>query len=210
MSDRYIAVYHRGSMNRSSDTTTPTRFRTRTAILRAALSVFTMDRSAPLAEVANRAQVARSTLHRYFPERTDLTNALTEFASDEVEQVAERSRIHEGTALEALTRVALEYFEHWESVMWMYAESFGDSVSPEPSEFEIDINKRIVQGQADGSIDATLPAEWFQQSLFAIVYSAWEYERSGQPHAQAAMMVVATMRKIAMPIPDGVVVPPAQ
>jgi TetR/AcrR family transcriptional regulator, repressor for lfrA len=52
------------------------RARTRRAILDAALSVLSDNPGAPLADIAEAADVGRSTLHRYFPERTDLIRAL--------------------------------------------------------------------------------------------------------------------------------------
>ncbi|TGJ95488.1 TetR family transcriptional regulator, partial [Actinotalea fermentans ATCC 43279 = JCM 9966 = DSM 3133] len=55
---------------------TGARARTRRAILDAAVSVFSSNQAASLGEVAQAAQVGRSTLHRYFPERADLMRAV--------------------------------------------------------------------------------------------------------------------------------------
>lgn len=52
------------------------RGRTRKAILDAAMTVLADNPAAPLADVAAAADVGRSTLHRYFPERLDLVRAL--------------------------------------------------------------------------------------------------------------------------------------
>src|SRR5699024_6566530 len=52
------------NMSMSENPTTPTQSRTRQAILEAAVQVLIRDRSAPLSDVAKRADVARSTLHR--------------------------------------------------------------------------------------------------------------------------------------------------
>lgn len=50
----------------------PTRARTRAAILDAALQILPTDPSASLAQIATAAGVGRSTLHRYYPDRDSL------------------------------------------------------------------------------------------------------------------------------------------
>ena len=52
------------------------RHRTRRAIVEAAIGVISDNPTAPLSEIAEAAGVGRSTLHRYFPERTDLLRAV--------------------------------------------------------------------------------------------------------------------------------------
>lgn len=52
------------------------RARTRKAILDAAMSVLADDATASLGDIAAAADVGRSTLHRYFAERSDLVRAL--------------------------------------------------------------------------------------------------------------------------------------
>lgn len=151
--------------------------------------------------------MARSTLHRYFPERADLITALTDYANEQVEMVGEKSRIHEGPAVDALVRVALEYFEHWEAVMWNYATASTTNRVQEESTLDILVSQRIAEAQKSGEIDNSMPGEWFQYTMFAIVYSAWEYERAGNAHTQAAMMVMASMRKLLSPVGTYVVPP---
>ena len=71
---------------------TPTRTRTRNAILEAALAVLTENAGASLGDVADAAKVARSTLHRYFPERTNLVAALNQFAEEQIAAATKRAR----------------------------------------------------------------------------------------------------------------------
>jgi TetR/AcrR family transcriptional regulator, repressor for lfrA len=52
------------------------RARTRKAILEAAMSVLAENPAAPLSDIATAAGVGRSTLHRHYPERTDLIRAV--------------------------------------------------------------------------------------------------------------------------------------
>ena len=65
-------------------TESATRTRTRQAILAAAVTVFARDPSAALGEVAAAAGVGRTTLHRYFPERSDLLSALVVHVLEQV------------------------------------------------------------------------------------------------------------------------------
>lgn len=196
-------------MNTSQKPTTPIQSRTRTAIVQAALRVLTFDRSAPLSEVAKRAEVSRSTLHRYFPERADLIAAVDEFAAQQVTEITERCRLDDGQVIDVMVRLALEYFERWDSVMWNYAETWGTTEQPEDDDIDVELSRLIAQGQKDGAIDTAIPGDWFQHAMYAVVYTAWEYERNGHPHAEAAMMVVSTMRKLLAP-PADVVVPPVR
>ncbi|WP_159149695.1 TetR family transcriptional regulator, partial [Dietzia lutea] len=56
-------------MSAEPNTETGARARTRSAILDAAVEVLAEDRQASMADIATAAQVGRTTVHRYFPER---------------------------------------------------------------------------------------------------------------------------------------------
>ena len=164
------------------------------------MAVFSADRSASLAEVAERAQVARSTLHRYFPERSDLMEAISAYAKEQVREVGLRARMEEGLARDALLRLCLEYFERWEAVMWDYMESGGETaVECEDDTPNVSIAVLIARGRAEGAIDPTLPDNWIQHAMFAMVYSAWEYSRSNHPRHEAAMHCVNSFQKLIAP-----------
>jgi TetR/AcrR family transcriptional repressor of lfrA len=178
--------------------TSPLRNRTRNAILEAAISVFINDRSASLSEVAERAGVARSTLHRYFPERSDLLNAVCTFARDQVEKIREAARMDEGPASEAVVRLAVAYLEVWDSVMWDYMEQEAAGAHPDESE-DIAVTRLIDRGFADGTIDPTIPNAWIQHAMYAMVYSAWDYIRSGHSRHEAAKLCEASIRKLITP-----------
>lgn len=187
------------NMSMSENPTTPTQSRTRQAILEAAVQVLIRDRSAPLSDVAKRADVARSTLHRYFPERADLIAAVDAYTQQQIGEIAERCSLDNTNVIESMVRLALEYFERWDAIMWGYSDAWESSDEPPEDDLDIELGKMIEQGQADGVIDATMPSDWFQHAMYAIVYSAWEYERNGHAHAEAAMMVMVSMRKLLAP-----------
>lgn len=188
---------------------TPLQNRTRNAILVAAVSVFMSDRSTSLAEVAERAGVARSTLHRYFPERADLIDALRMYAKEQVATVVDQARIDEGPAGEALLRLCLGYLDVWDTVMWDYMEAEAAGKHPDNAEDEV-LTSLIERGYADGSIDPAIPNAWIQHALYAMVYTAWDYTRSGHTRHEAMKLCETAMRKIITPPAQEIIAPPPQ
>ncbi len=185
-----------------SSTESPARKRTRNAILRAAVSVLSQNPAASLGEVADAAQVARSTLHRYYPERSDLLAAMRVFADEQITAARTRARLDDGTAADALIRLAQEYFDQWDILMWTYMEGLKDSC--EPSEVEEDLDGEltivIARGYDDGTIDRSLANAWIQSLLWALLYTAWEYIRQeGASKHDALDLTIRTLRKSITP-----------
>ncbi len=81
------------------------RSRTRRAILDAAMTVLGDNPTASLGDIATAAEVGRSTLHRYFPERSDLLCALARHVHALSNEAIERAEPDCGPAVEALRRV---------------------------------------------------------------------------------------------------------
>lgn len=156
---------------------TRTRARTRRAILEAAVDVLTENRSAPLSQVAGRAGVARSTLQRYFPERADLVAALEGYANELADEATARARTTEGTALEAFSRLASEYFGLIKVIMLSVGgEEVPDGFDEEqcgPS--DIALYELIERGHEDGTIDPRITPLWAQQHLWSTLYAGWTY-----------------------------------
>lgn len=184
-------------------TETPTRTRTRTAILNAAISLLLRNPSASLGEVADAASVARSTLHRYFPERADLLAEMKVFADHQIAAATGRARSTEGTGAEALVRLCHEYFDQWDMFMWSYVESLkGDDDSCDPAaSFDPDLAAVIERGYADGTIDPLLSNTWIQQTMWALLYSAQECVRHGDSRHRALDLTVRTLQKVIAPSP---------
>jgi TetR/AcrR family transcriptional regulator, repressor for lfrA len=81
------------------------RARTRKAILDAAMSVLAEHPTASLGDIATAADVGRSTLHRYFAERSDLLHALALHVHALSNAAIERAEPDCGPPVEALRRV---------------------------------------------------------------------------------------------------------
>ena len=71
----------------------PTATRTRSAILDAAVRLLARKRSSSMGEIAEAAGIARSTVHRHFPERADLLAALEAYAANELEIATANARL---------------------------------------------------------------------------------------------------------------------
>jgi TetR/AcrR family transcriptional repressor of lfrA len=156
-------------------TTVPTgsRARTRQAILDAAVEVLARNPSASLGDVAVAADVGRTTLHRYFPERSDLITALHELADERLDRANARARLEEGAGAAALQRLCREYFDLGDVLSLLFREqvTLDDEVSVCDEGFEA----MVQRGHTDGSIDPELPASWIQSLLWSQLYAGWSY-----------------------------------
>ncbi|HEY5839922.1 MAG TPA: TetR/AcrR family transcriptional regulator, partial [Mycobacterium sp.] len=81
------------------------RGRTRKAILDAAMTVLADNPAAPLSDIATAAEVGRSTVHRYYPERIDLIRALAVHVHALSSAAIEQADPMCGPPVEALRRV---------------------------------------------------------------------------------------------------------
>ena len=180
---------------------TRTRRRTHNAILASAVSVLSQHPTASLAEIADAAGVARSTLHRYFPEREDLLSTLRAHSQERLDAATARARPDEGSALDALVRLCHEYFDLWETLTWMYMESLHDNDGPNTIEEQLDptLTRLIERGYHDGSIDPMIPNSWIQQLLWAVLYSGWEFIRMGGSKHEALQLTLESVRRMTSP-----------
>jgi AcrR family transcriptional regulator len=181
-------------------TESATRTRTRRAILDAAVAVLARDPSASLAEVAAAADVGRTTLHRYFPERSDLISALAVHTLEQVAIATERAAPSQGPATDALGRLCREYFELGDVLTLMFNEPQigGDPAYEQEAEHDRRLVELIERGQAEGTIDAALSAAWLQYTLWALLYTAWSLMREeGLPRHEALDLCVRSLAKVA-------------
>ncbi|HWS38967.1 MAG TPA: TetR/AcrR family transcriptional regulator [Actinoplanes sp.] len=152
---------------------TNVRNRTRQAILDAAIEVLSRNPSAPLGEVATAADVGRTTLHRYFPERTDLVAALKEEAKLRLDEARLRARIGDDTGAAAIRRLCQEYFDLGDVLSLLFHEqiAFDDEGAGDDDAFATVVQR----GYDDGSIDPELPVTWVQNIIWSQLYAGWSY-----------------------------------
>ncbi|GGH40264.1 hypothetical protein GCM10010921_12060 [Microbacterium album] len=139
------------------------------------------DPSAPLGEVATRAGVSRSTLHRYFPERRALTLAIGSFTVESYQEAFVVARTEDGTGLEAFRRLCLELMERLDVLAWWMGpglsaagEDDGTAADvPGPSDDDDErLHRLVARGREDASIDPQLSAEWVENLMWATLYAA--------------------------------------
>ena len=171
-----------------------TRERTRRAILDAAVAVLAKSPTAPLAEIADRARVGRTTLHRYFPERSDLLGAVARFAEQSVSDAAARADLARGTGLDAVLRLCEQYFELTDVLAVLF---FAAGVNDQDIAFTDDtVIDAIERGRSDGSIDDELESEWIVNMMWALLYAGVDHvHRASGTRLKVQTMTLRSLRK---------------
>jgi TetR/AcrR family transcriptional repressor of lfrA len=156
-----------------STTHSGSRARTRQAILDAAIEVLSRNPAASLGDVAASADVGRTTLHRYFPERSDLITALRSEAGDRLDRARLRARVSEDTGAAAVRRLCQEYFDLGDVLSLLFREQV--AFDDEGTGCDADFEAMVHRGYADGSIDPELPPVWIQSLMWSQLYAGWSY-----------------------------------
>jgi len=144
--------------------------RTRRAIIMAAVEVLTNNASAPLADIAQKAGISRSTFHRYFPDRPALKEAVSKLAEEQWQQAISRANLEEGTGLEAFRRLCNELIDALDVLIWWMSE-LGEVDGLEESPEDRMIAAAITRGHDDGSIDPQLSVEWISNMVWSMLYA---------------------------------------
>jgi AcrR family transcriptional regulator len=177
---------------------TKTRVRTRRAILDAAVSVLAKNPAASLADVAAEAAVGRTTIHRYFPERSDLLTAIGADVLDKIAAATDRSRPAEGPSLEAVARLCSEFFDLGENLTLIFNvpefwEWEGWEQETAADRAMLDLIKR---GQAEGDIDREMDAEWIQHLIWCMLYTAWSHTHTnGASKHESLTLCLRSLKK---------------
>lgn len=166
----------------SSSVESGTRGRTRRAILSAAAEVLARDRAATLADIARAAEIGRSTLHRYFPDRDVLLRAAVADAHLVIRQAVQDAAVDEGAPSEAVRRLATALVGTGDRLLFLYGDprALGE-LDPGEDMDSVDrmVTGLIKRGQAEGVFDPTAAVEWLQDILWALVYAGCESARRG-------------------------------
>lgn len=179
-----------------SVSTTPTesgtRGRTRRAIIGAAATVLARDRRATLAEIAQAAEVGRSTLHRYFADRDELVRAAVVDSLALIEQAVLGAAVDEGPPVDAMRRLVTALVATGDRLIFAFGDlSLLDELPEEDDQTERLVIDLIERGQAEGVFDRDVSAPWIMSTVWAMVYTGAEAAQSGMlpPHGVTAHVI---------------------
>ncbi len=181
--------------------TSGTRTRTRRAILDAAVSVLSTDKSASLGDVAQAAQVGRTTLHRYFPERADLVEAIGAETVERTRAAIAAARLDDGPPASALRRLAFEYFDlgPWYMVLFTELADAESAFWAESEQAEEPVRELLRRGQEAGVVDDQLSVAWIVRTLWWMLFNAWSMADDGEiSRADALRMAVRSIEGVAL------------
>lgn len=174
----------------------PAARRTRKLIVDAGIAVLAERTSATLAEIADAADVSRSTLHRHFTDRNDLLAAIDAECRVRFDRAASAARLGEGGALDAMDRLAQEYL----GMGLVLGLVFADNAPVDPDGWDRGdegdgLTATIASGQRDGDVDPELSAEWVETTFWTLLFSAWLSLQGGTSRRDVAFQLSRTLRK---------------
>ncbi len=166
------------------------RARTRRAILDAAVTVLSRNPGASLAEVAEAAQAGRTTLHRYFPERSGLLDAVSADVLARIDAAVLRGRPGDGSGRAALLRVCRELYDLGDLLTLVLSGQLSERPEWQMcTDADAALLALIQRGHSDGSIGPDLTPEWLQRLLWSLLSAADAHgrESAGSRHDALAM-----------------------
>lgn len=169
------------------------RARTRTAILAAAMTVLATDPSASLADVAAAAEVGRSTLHRYFPERTDLLRAVALHVHALSNAAIEHAEVDCGPPIDALRRVVEGQLQLGPIVNYVYTEP---NIAADPEmRIHLDGGDEAIVEVLDqlSAAGAAGPLNWPRRVFWALLQAGFEAMRDGTPRVEVVNAIMASL-----------------
>jgi AcrR family transcriptional regulator len=183
--------------NRGDEPTTGVRQRTRRAILDAALTSWSRDFSVSLGDIADRAKVSRSTLHRYFPDRQTLLDAALVEATETIDQVAQKSTAGCATAREELDALMRAMIEVSDLILFLFSDMdrFKDNPhwASDDDKAEQELSDLVARAQNEGTLAADVDPSWAIGTFYSVIFTAAEQISTGTlPRHRAADLAVRT------------------
>lgn len=169
------------------------RSRTRKAILDAAMSVLADNPAASLADIAAAAEVGRSTLHRYFAERTELLRELALHVHALSNAAIERAEPDCGPPIEALRRVVDSQLDLGPIVPFVYADpaNYADkelaATLDTGDEVIVEVLNRVATQGAAG------PPGWPRTVFWALLNAGAGVVKQGTPRVEVVDAIMASL-----------------
>lgn len=170
------------------------RERTRKAILDAAMTVLADQPTAALADIAGAAGVGRSTVHRYYPERSDLLRALARHVHELSNAAIERADPADGPPDAALRRVVESQLDLGPIVLFVYSEPT-ILADPELAAYLDTGDEAIVEVLNRASCDRPeYPPGWARRVFWALLQAGYEAaKQDGAPRHQIVNAIMSSL-----------------
>jgi AcrR family transcriptional regulator len=169
-------------------------------MLDAAAAVWARDFSASLSAIAERAEVSRSTLHRYFTDRQALIDALL------VDSLARLERMDVDDVADAPAMDTLEHYlragiNMGDRVIFLFADPNRFEGNPNWSDDDGDEDMRTLvdRARAEGAIADRIPTSWAIALFYSVLYTAAEVSNQDLPRHVAADLAVQSFRRSVAP-----------
>ncbi len=176
--------------------------RTRRAILDAAVRVLAESPSASVADVAAVAGVGRTTVHRYFPERSDLLAGIEADLLERIDAATRAARTTEGPAGAALRRLCEEYFTLGDVLTLVYQDPtlLGRVRWTEATGSDLALLELVERGQREGEFDPAVDASWVCGVVWSLLFTAWLHARDprASTHETLALCLETVRRTVAL------------
>ncbi|MUL84209.1 MULTISPECIES: TetR/AcrR family transcriptional regulator [unclassified Mycolicibacterium] len=191
-------------MTSSATTHSGPRERTRKAILDAAMTVLTDQPTASLSDIATAADVGRSTVHRYYPERTDLLRALARHVHELSNAAIDRADPTHGPADAALRRVVESQLDLGPIVIFVYNEPT-ILADPALAAYLDTGDEAIVEVLNRASVDRPeYPPGWARRVFWALLDAGYEAaKQDGTPRHQIVDAIMTSLTAGTIQLPRG-------
>jgi AcrR family transcriptional regulator len=146
------------------------------SITQAALEALASDPDVSMAEIANRAGVARATIYMHFPTREALLDAVMEHATGQVADAIREAEPDRGEPKEALERVILATWKQLSEFHGILQINMNRLSAQELRRRHLPMTTQFIplleRGQAQGAFRNDVSATWLIAAIRAIVHVA--------------------------------------
>ena len=167
------------------------------AILAGALAALASDPDSSISEIARRAGVVRATIYVHFPTRTDLLDAVMEYAVAQVVEAMSGAEPGRGEPVEALERVLRATWRQLAQFHGLLALNTARLSAEELHRRHLpmldQLEPLIERGQEQGVFRRDLPVTWHLAVIRAIVHTASHEIQGGRiPESDAEPAMLST------------------